>query len=142
MKQCIPQGVLEWLWNDIREKLKSRHFPVNQPMPKIHIFDLPNEEYLEYMKRIEENPNIRRLSVEEYGEYQDSKDSCAIVGEHKDKAKHTEYTIIIRKGDINCEGFTLEERIKHELRHIWENLLDLKIGSLNKLDFLERMLGV
>ena len=103
----ISKKKLQKIWDTITHK----------PFPHgmIRAFILPNEEMFRVLETLKKSPNIKNVTVPEYGEelgIDDKTDASVFVETRSDDKKG--WIIIIKK-----EGyFTIEENIRHELEHI------------------------
>ena len=120
-KEEVPLETLKRVWEEIREDLKKKGYQVEDAqMPRVKAFVLPYEYFVKIHKELLESPHTKDQSEVEYGEK--SKDCSASIF-YSDV--NQEWII------IKCEEDPpLEVDLNHELRHLYEDYLGLKCGSL------------
>ena len=121
-KEEVPLETLKKIWEEIRGDLKKKGYQVeNVQMPRVRAFVLSRKYFLEINKELLESPHIKDLGEAEYGEKSNANCSASIFYSDVNQ----EWII------LKCEGtLPLEVDLNHELRHLCEDFLGLKWGSL------------
>lgn len=122
-KKEVSQKTLKRIWDQIREDLRTKGYSVKDiEMPKVQAFVLSPKRFIKVGRELKESPHVRDKSTEEYGEKVNLEESSAFL-----VFIDTIETWFILK----CEGrYSVKRDLDHELRHLFERALGLKIGIL------------
>lgn len=103
----VPEGELQKVWKILTNK--------SFPKGKIRACVLPNDEAVRVFEILRKSPNVRSITIPEYGEHfeiDDKTDAGILIETHPDGTKG--WMIMIKK-----EGhYTIGENLQHELGHI------------------------
>lgn len=120
----IKQETLRMIWEETRSSLKNEYPVGNISMPKIEAMTLTPKRFMKATKQLLSSPHILDMSVIEWGEPVGFPSACTFFADVDRK-----WIVLVRRGLR-----PLEQDLKHELLHIWENALGLAWGTLtNKL---------
>jgi hypothetical protein len=119
----IPSDLIQNAWELIKSDLKSKKYEVDSiMMPNIQAYIIHEEDY---DRLTEEFMKSGPIETEEYGEPVDRFFSSAAV--KRLNPDGTEWLLLV------CNGRRpLETELNHELSHIFEFFLKLKLGTLAK----------
>lgn len=116
----IKQETLRMIWEETRSSLKNEYLVENISMPKIEAITLTPKRFMKAMKQLQLSPHILDMSVIEWGETAGFPSACTFLADVERK-----WIVLVCR-----ELRPLEQDLKHELLHIWENALGLEWGTL------------
>ncbi len=116
----IKQETLRMIWEETRSSLKNEYLVENISMPKIEAITLTPKRFMKAMKQLQLSPHILDMSVIEWGETAGFPSACTFFADVERK-----WIVLVCR-----ELRPLEQDLKHELLHIWENALGLEWGTL------------
>jgi len=116
----IKQETLRMIWEETRSSLKNKYLVENISMPKIEAITLTPKRFMKAMKQLQLSPHILDMSVIEWGETAGFPSACTFFADVEQK-----WIVLVCR-----ELRPLEQDLKHELLHIWENALGLEWGTL------------
>ena len=118
----IKQEILRSVWEETRSNLRGKYPVEDISMPKIEAVRLTVKRFTKAMKQLLLSQHIMDTSEIEWGEGAGFVSACTFFGDVDQK-----WIVLV------CKGLRpLEQDLKHELLHIWESNLDLKLGTLTK----------
>lgn len=118
----IKQESLKRVWEQTRRELSKRYAVEDAQMPKIDGVILSGKCFWRALKRVKQSSHMIDTEAIEWGESASFISACTFFAD-------TRETWIV----LVCEGLRpLEQELKHELLHIWENILGLQWGALTK----------
>jgi hypothetical protein len=129
IKQALAQTTISQhkiisVWNEVQIEL-SKNYPAVKSfkMPQINAWVYPSKQYL-LITKYRRQSGIQIAAVEEYGmEIPNNllKEECASLS-----GGNNYYSITVRKG----YGGSVKHHLTHEIKHIYEQMLGLSIGTL------------
>ncbi len=116
----IKQETLRMIWEETRSSLKNEYLVENISMPKIEAITLTPKRFMKAMEQLQLSPHILDMSVIEWAETAGFPSACIFFADVERK-----WIVLVCR-----ELRTLEQDLKHELLHVWENALGLEGRTL------------
>ncbi|MFC1894182.1 hypothetical protein ACFLYR_09275 [Chloroflexota bacterium] len=119
----VTPETLRGIWEDIRSELVS-DFPIARSieMPSVYAFVVPRKEYRRVFKQLKHSKHIINTEKTEWGEEGAPSTSAFAF-------KSERGWVILKRERF---GYAVEADLKHELTHIWEEILGLVWGKLTR----------
>ena len=124
-KKRIDPSIIKSIWNQLASELLPQYPAIkNLTMPSVRCSILEPKRYERLESKIQKGNFIDLRPLEYRLAILDPKDSCAFLN-------HVKGGYLI----VKCEGRgSLEGNLRHELLHIFEELLKLPVGTLTVIE--------